>query len=369
MLLDLLTRLSPLPFEQYMELVLYHEDYGYYTRGNVPGKRGDYITSPCVHRVFGATLALQVLEVYELLGKPPQFLIVEAGAGAGYLALDILSYLAMKGLYFPYYIVEPFPVLKAIQEETLDEFQGQVKWVESFGDLPCFEGIFLCNELFDALPVHLVEKREGKLFEIWVIFREREVIEVLEKITEPEIIRRVSPYFPLWEDGYRTEVCLRAEEIYLYLALKMKQGLLLIIDYGYPRQDLYHPQRKKGTLLCFYKHRVVENPYFRPGHIDITYHVDFTYLKELGERFGFYNLGFTQQAPYLASLGIDQVFCEVSEGTFRDKEALKMLLFPEGFGQTHWVLAQGRFLGSWKRCPLKGFRFSNRLNLLEFVRR
>ncbi|MFN3921341.1 MAG: class I SAM-dependent methyltransferase [Caldimicrobium sp.] len=363
--LPLLQKLSPLPFERYMELALYHEDYGYYARGNIPGKRGDFITAPCVHRVFGATLALQVLEVYEILDRPSQFVIVEAGAGAGYLALDILSYLENKGFSFPYYIIEPFPALRSIQEEMLSSFQGHVKWFEHFGDLPCFEGIFICNELFDALPVHVIEKRDKELYEIWVIFRENEVIEIFERITEPEILKRVSPYFNLWEDGYRAEVNLKAEEIYLYLALKMKRGLLLIIDYGYPRQDLYHPQRKAGTLLCYYKHKVVGNPYFKPGHIDITSHVDFTYLKELGERYGFLNLGFTQQAPYLASLGIDQVFLEVSEGSFKDKEALKILLLPEGFGQTHWVLAQGRFLGYKRNLLLKGFRFSNRLRLLE----
>lgn len=365
MFLELLQALSPLTFEKYMELALYHKDYGYYARGNIPGRRGDYITAPCVHKAFGATLALQVLEVYELLGKPSKFVIVEAGAGAGYLALDILEYLEKKGYSFPYYIIEPFPALRAIQEEVLQSFYSQVKWFETLGDLPSFEGIFICNELFDALPVHLLEKREGELYEIWLIFKENEVMEILERITEPGILKRVYPFFPHWEEGYRAEVCLKAEEIYLYLALKMKKGLLLVIDYGYPRQDLYHPQRKAGTLLCYHKHQVVHNPYFKPGHIDITYHIDFTYLKELGERYGFLNLGFTQQGPYLASLGIDQVFMEISEDSPRDKAALKMLLFPEGFGQSHWVLAQGRLFSCYLEHPLKGFRFSNRLRLLE----
>ncbi|MEZ0343768.1 MAG: SAM-dependent methyltransferase [Caldimicrobium sp.] len=364
MFLTLLEKLSPIPFETYMELALYHPDYGYYARGNVPGKDGDFITSPCVHNVFGATLALQILEAYELLNRPKNFVIVEAGAGAGYLALDMLNYLSLKGYQFPYYIIEPFPVLRAHQEETLIEFKGQISWFKDFKDLPIFEGVFLCNELFDALPVHLVEKREGELFEIWLEFKGNEVTERLEKITEPEILKRVQPYVPLWPDGYRTEVCLKAEEIYKALSQKMKRGLLVIIDYGYPRADYYHPGRKRGTLLCYYQHKTCENPYFKPGHIDITAHVDFTLLRELAEKYGFINLGFTQQGPYLASLGIDKVFQEVSEGSFKDKEALKMLVLPEGFGQSHWVLVQGRFLGGQKFPQLSGFRFSNRLKLL-----
>ena len=364
MFLELLEELSPMPFEKYMELALYHPDYGYYARGNVPGKKGDFITAPCVHKVFGATLALQVLEAYELLNRPKNFVIVEAGAGAGYLALDILSYLSSKGYHFPYYIIEPFPALKALQEETLSEFEELVLWVENFDKLPLFEGIFLCNELFDALPVHLVEKRGSELYEIWLEFHDGEVTELLERLTDPLILQKIYPYVPFWEDGYRTEVCLRAEEIYLKLSQKMVRGLLVIIDYGYPRGDYYHPLRKRGTLLCYFRHRACENPYFKPGHIDITAHVDFTLLRELAERYGFLNLGFTQQGAYLASLGIDRVFQEVSEGGFKDKEALKMLVLPEGFGQSHWVLLQGRFLGGQKSMPLSGFRFSNRLKLL-----
>jgi len=364
MFLELLKEHSPMPFAKYMELVLYHEDYGYYARGNVPGKSGDFITSPCVHQVFGATLALQVLEALELLNRPKDFVILEAGAGKGYLALDILTYLAKKGYHFPYYIVEPFPALQALQEETLSEFLDQVFWFKDFAELPPFQGIFLCNELFDALPVHLIEKHEGLIYEVWVEFRDREVFERLERFSEPEVLRRVSPYIPFWQEHYRTEVCLKAEEIYQVLSKKMIRGLLVIIDYGYPRGDLYHPERKRGTLLCYYRHRCVENPYFQPGHIDITAHVDFTLLRELGERYGFLNLGFTTQGAYLASLGIDRVFEEVSEGSFRDKEALRMLLFPEGFGQSHWVLVQGRFFSLEKEPKLRGFHFSNRLKLL-----
>ena len=115
MLIEILESESPMPFVRYMELCLYHERYGYYARGPHLGRKGDYFTSPTVHPVFGAALAVQILEIYERLGAPQDFLIVESGAGEGYLALDILSYLSLKGLKLSYLILEPFSSLKALQ--------------------------------------------------------------------------------------------------------------------------------------------------------------------------------------------------------------------------------------------------------------
>ncbi|MCX8042162.1 MAG: SAM-dependent methyltransferase [Thermodesulfobacteriaceae bacterium] len=364
MFLNLLEELSPMTFEKYMELCLYHPEYGYYTRGNLPGKRGDYLTSPCVHKVFGATLALQILEIFELLERPPNFVIVEAGAGQGYLALDILSYLLKKGYTFKYYIIEPFSILRAVQEEILAEFKNQVVWYEDLERVPPFYGVFISNELFDAFPVHLIQKEKDQLKEIWITVERGKVKEFLGELEEPQILKIVNPYLNFWIDGYRTEVNLKAEPFYKSLSKKLRIGAIIIIDYGYPRQDYYAPERYIGTLLCYYKHRVVQNPYFKPGHIDITAHVDFTLLRELGEKFGFINLGFTQQGAFLASLGVERVLYEVSEGSWKDREALKLLIFPEGFGTSHWVLIQGRFLNLSLRPKLKAFLLSNRLNLL-----
>lgn len=364
MFLKILEEVSPMTFEKYMELCLYHPEYGYYTRGNLPGKRGDYLTSPCVHKVFGATLALQILEIYELLEKPSEFVIVEAGAGQGYLALDILSYLSKKGYYFKYYIIEPFSVLRAIQEEILTDFKNQVTWYESLEKIPSFIGVFVSNELLDAFPVHLIQKENEELKEVWVVVEKGIIREFLGELEDPQVLKIVSPYLNFWVEGYRTEVNLKAEDFYKVLSQKLRIGAIIIIDYGYPRQDYYAPERHMGTLLCYYKHRVVQNPYFKPGHIDITAHVDFTLLRELGERFGLINLGFTQQGAFLASLGIERVLYEVSEGTWKDREALKLLIFPEGFGTSHWVLIQGRFLNLNLRPKLKAFMLSNRLHLL-----
>jgi len=362
MLLEILAAESPVPFVRYMELCLYHERYGYYARGPRLGRRGDYFTSPTVHRVFGAALAVQILEIHRLLGAPEEFAVVEAGAGEGYLALDILEYLERKGIRWPYWIVEPLPNLRALQEETLRRFSGRVRWFEDWAELPSFCGVFLSNELFDSLPVHLIEKTREDLREVYVRVEGNRIREELGALTRTEILERVLPHALSWPEGYRTEVCLEYEGIYRELSKKLTRGAVITVDYGYPRADYYHPGRTRGTLLAYYRHRVVENPYLRPGHQDLTAHVDFTALRELGERFGFLNLGFTQQGAFLAALGVERLLSEVSDNTFRDREALKLLVLPEGLGASHWVLVQGRGLPPGK--PLRGFTLSNRIHLL-----
>ncbi|QJA05560.1 SAM-dependent methyltransferase [Thermosulfurimonas marina] len=362
MLLEILEAESPMTFARYMELCLYHERYGYYARGPRLGREGDYFTSPTVHRVFGATLARQILEIYELLGAPEEFLLVEAGAGEGWLARDLLDYLERKGRPFPYLIVEPLPNLKSLQEETLRPHASRVRWVKDLSEIPPFTGVFLSNELFDSLPVHLLEKTPEDLKEVYVEVSGGEIREVLSEISQPEILKRVLPYALYWPEGYRTEVCLAYEPLYKELSKKLVRGAILTLDYGFPRPDYYHPQRSRGTLLAYFRHRASENPYARPGHQDLTAHVDFTALRELGEKYGFLNLGFIQQGPFLVGLRVEEVLAEVSENTFRDREALKLLVLPEGLGHSHWVLIQGRGLA--EEAPLSGLRLANRINLL-----
>lgn len=364
MLINILAKESPLTFERYMELSLYHPEYGYYALGNLPGKKGDYVTSPCIHKMFGAVLARQIIQMYEISKNKENFLIVEAGAGQGYLAKDILEYSEKKGYNFNYLIIEPFLSIRKIQEKNLSNFKENINWVESLEKLPDFKGIFLSNELFDSFPVKLIQKNGDKIYEVWVEVKNGEKIrEVLKELTDERVYRIIEPYCFSWQEGYRTEVCLKIEEFYKVLSEKMKEGFVITIDYGYPRQDYYSPERTNGTLLCYYEHKALDNPYFKPGEMDITSHVDFTLLRELGEKYGFLNVGFTQQGSFLVSLGINEIFYEVSERTWRDMEALKFLIFPEGLGISHWILVQAKLKEKLKE-ELRGFSLSNRIYLL-----
>ncbi len=364
MLWEVLAKESPLSFERYMELCLYHVEYGYYAKANLPGKRGDYITSPCIHKVFGATLGRQIIEMYHLLEKPENFVIVEAGAAQGFLALDILEYLEKKKYEFNYFIIEPFSKIKSIQENTLYNFKDKIKWFNSLEEIPKFRGVFISNELFDSFPVRLIEKNDGRIKEIWLEIKENKILEIRKDIKDENILKRLGGYYFLWEEGYRTEVCMRIDKIYQVLSEKMEEGFIITIDYGYPRSDYYSANRKKGTLICYYQHKVIEDPYFRPGEVDITSHLDFTLLKELGDKYNFLNIGFTQQGAFLVSLGIHEVLYEISKPNLKDINALKFLVFPEGFGSSHWVLIQGRIKEKELKKELTGFNLSNRIYLL-----
>lgn len=364
MLWEILAKESPLSFEKYMELCLYHIDYGYYARAKLPSKRGDYITSPCVHRVFGATLGKQIMEMYHLLNKPKNFTIVEAGAGQGFLALDILEYLERKKYNSDYYIIEPFPKIRSIQENTLYPFKNKIKWINNIEELPEFRGVFISNELFDSFPVKVIQKINGEIKEIWIEIKEKKFIEIPRKIEDEGILKRLEPYWFSWKEGYRTEVCTKIDEFYQVLSKKMKEGFIITIDYGYPRADYYSPERSRGTLMCYYKHKAIDNPYFKPGEIDITSHVDFTLLRELGDKYEFLNLGFTQQGAFLVSLGVHEVLYEISRPNLRDINALKFLIFPEGFGTSHWVLIQAKIKEKNIKKELTGFALSNRIYLL-----
>ena len=361
-LYEILEAESPLTFARYMELALYHPEFGYYARAPKIGRKGDYFTAPAVHPVFGAAVATQIIEIWELLGRPRDFVVFEAGAGEGYLALDILDFLSRQGLAFPYFILEPFPANRLRQEEVLEKHLSRIKWFKNWAEVPTFTGVFVSNELFDAFPVHLVEKTAEDLKEVYVLFKEG-VIETLGGLSSPKILERVLPYASYWPEGYRTEVCLAYEPFFKELAKRLIKGAVITFDYGYSRADYYHPDRFRGTLLAFYRHQVVENPYLYPGHQDLTAHVDFTELKELGERYGLITLGFTTQAAFLVGLGVERLLAEIGRTSPRDTEALKLLLLPQGLGMSHWVLVQTR--GLPLQAKLKGFSLSNRLGLLE----
>ncbi len=361
-IIEEIRREAPVTFERYMELCLYHEAYGYYARGVSIGRGGDYITSPSYSGLFGRALALQVLQIKSLLGAGDDFLVVEAGAGEGYLAYDILSFCKERGERVRYAIVEPFPSYRSRQEELLKEFWDRVEWVSSADELPTFKGVFLSNELFDSFPVHLVEMTEEGLKEVYVDLEDGRLCEVLGELSSYEILERVSDYAVFWPVGYRTEVCTSVEPFFKEVAKRLVSGAFLTVDYGYTRADYYHPGRTRGTLLCYYRQRCVENPYLRPGHQDITSHVDFTYLKELGLKYGLFPAGFVQQGTFLAAFA-EELFGGAEDQRPESVQAFKFLVIPEGFGTSHWVLVQARDR-IFAEVSLKGFRLANRRRLL-----
>jgi SAM-dependent MidA family methyltransferase len=309
-------------FAEFMDLLLYHPQQGYYATGRVNiGDRGDFFTSPHLGADFGELLAKKFAGLWETMGRPSPFHLVEMGAGQGLLAVDILRYLQQEySLLFAdldYQILEKAEGLKQQQQQllaTYPDLAAKVRWY-NWGDIPENSIIGCCfsNELVDAFPVHLFTIAQGQLQEIYVSWQEDRFQEVIGEISTP----RLADYWQLigmkiqdLAEGYRSEINLAALDWLATVVGKLQRGYVVTIDYGYqsnsasPRQNYYSPSRDQGTLQCYYRHQHHNDPYIHLGQQDITAHVNFTALERQGELLGLELESFTKQGLFLMELGL-----------------------------------------------------------------
>ncbi|MEA5579403.1 class I SAM-dependent methyltransferase [Anabaena sp. UHCC 0451] len=354
-------------FAEYMDMVLYHPQQGYYASDAVKiGFRGgDFFTSVSLGADFGELLAGQFLQMWEILGQPKPFHLMEMGAGQGILASHILNYLKLHHPDFfaalEYIIVEKSPFLKQEQQQRLQEFT--VRWCNLPEIAPnSITGCFFSNELVDAFPVHQFTIAAGKLQEIYVTLQEdgensipdHSFIEVVGEASTPQL----AEYLQLvgidisqsaYDDGYRSEINLAALDWLGIVADCLQRGYVLTIDYGYPASRYYHPRRSQGTLQCYYQHRHHDHPYINIGQQDITAHVDFTALERWGKSCGLNQVGWTQQGLFLMALGLGERIAALSyqqqsiSQMLNRREALHQLISPEGLGN-FGVLVQSKGL-------------------------
>ncbi len=356
-------------FADYMNLALYHPEYGYYTTGaGKIGAGGDFATSPHLCPDFGEMLAEQFWQMWQFLGCTVPFQLVEMGAGQGLIAGDILGYLQQKYPDFfhilDYIIIEKSPGMRRFQAQRLARFTGdsakRLRWC-SWAEIEPESIIGCCfsNELVDALPVHQFVIDRGQLKEIYVtiseIHGELKFVEVLGEISTPKI----AEYFAELEldllggkypDGYRSEVNLAANTWLKEVAQRLNRGYLLTIDYGYQCDRYYAPSRHQGTLQCYYQHRYHDDPYILVGQQDITAHVNFTALERYGKQWGLENIAFTQQGLFLMALGLGDRIAAISTTPGLDiatalqrREVLHQLIDPMGLGN-FGVLLQSKGL-------------------------
>jgi len=338
-------------FAEYMDLVLYHPEHGYYSSKevNIGFKDGDFFTSPSLGSDFGELLAEQFCQMWEILGRPSPFSLVEMGAGIGTLAIHILTYLQ---LHHPdcfqaleYVIIEKSPGLIREQQLRLKDFT--VRWCNWSDIQPhSITGCFFANELVDAFPVHLITLEAGELQEIYVTTTPNFPLTFVEIVGEPSTAQ-LHNYFQLLEidfnanfypDGYRSEINLAALDWLSIVADCLCRGYVLTIDYGYPASRYYHPRRSQGTLQCYYQHHYHDNPYINIGRQDITAHVNFTALELWGQQSGLASIGWIQQGLFLMALGLGDRLVSVSEQQqpisqlLKRRDALHQLIDPTGLG-------------------------------------
>jgi SAM-dependent MidA family methyltransferase len=344
-------------FDRYMELALYAPGLGYYTAGaqkfGGASSGGDFVTAPEISPLFAQALAAQLAQVFEHV--PAR--MVEFGAGSGRLARDLLAALAARGVAVERYgIVEVSAELRARQRERLSD--ARVQWLDAppIG----FSGVILANEVLDVMPVRLFVREAGALRERGVGLRDG----ALAFETRPadaalgEAVAEIEAETGPLADGYGSEVGLTARAWMRSAASWLAQGVLLVIDYGFPRHEYYHPQRLMGTLMCHYRQHAHADPLWLPGLNDITAHVDFTAMAQSAHDNGLNVLGYASQGRFLLNCGL--LDCIESAGTPRAANEAHRLLSEAEMGELFKVLALGRGVPK----PLRGFAAGDRTHTL-----
>jgi SAM-dependent MidA family methyltransferase len=325
-------------FARYMELALQ----AYYGRSDQQfGARGDFVTAPELGSLFGRTLARQIKQIGENR-------ILELGAGSGALAETLL-----KELQCEYLILETSGALRSRQAARLG---SKVNFLDTLPE--AFRGVVIANEVADAMPVHAVAWRAEGVMERGVsldlTWEERPARGTL--LQEAKTIEVPVPY--------ESEIGLAARAWMRSLGERLESGVILVIDYGFPRHEYYHPQRATGTLMCHYRHHAHGDPFQRPGEQDITAHVDFSALAHAARESGLEVLGYATQAQFLVNCGVTDVLAQANlDNALRyapiAAEAQK-LLSPAEMGELFKVLAVGRGV----KQPLLGFSRAERSNTL-----
>ena len=381
MIADIVRERGPITVAAFMELALYHPEFGYYARAaRRSGRAGDFFTSVDVGPLFGELLAAQIAEMLGLVASG--FDVVEAGAGSGRLAADILRAIAQRhsDLFrrLQLSLVEASPAARAAQVETLRPVFDRPF---NSSDVPPerIEGVVFANELLDAFPVHQVVMRTDGLKEVYVAdgtsrsradFRRADLsgppsLPELTIVEGPPSTPALAAYLDRLhvqlEPGWRAEINLRAVEWVRDIARRLRRGFVLLIDYGHEAHDLYSASHSAGTLTTFTRHTSgtpaaddsVPAWLEHPGDQDITAHVDFTSVRAAAEGEGLTTIGFLDQTYFI--LGLLDTNRTLD---FRERLALKTLLMPGGLGSTMKVLICGKDLG---RPTLAGCSFRTRV--------
>jgi SAM-dependent MidA family methyltransferase len=359
---------GPIPFSRYMEMCLYYSELGYYSRNAEQfGKAGDFYTSSDVHAVFGRLLARQFEQMWRALESPAQIEVRELGPGRGLFALDVLDWSQKK---FPaffdvlrYVLVENSPSLRQRLKTTLDRYISEDKAVvldgaaTAFGERASVPVIVFANEFFDALPVEVLSV--GGALRIGV--RGEHFVEewAAASPAELEFLDRYGVHPATAE---RVEVCLSAQQWMSRIAVSIKRGFVVAIDYGYTREEQL-AGRHLGTVMTYRQHSASANPYEAPGEQDITAHVNFTALAAAADSAGMRVCKLRTQAQFLLGIGEATQFADAFEECRLPQEKakvalqLKHLVTPMGMGETFQVLVASKGVDESAVEGLSGLSF------------
>ncbi len=337
-----------IPFSRFMEKALYTPELGYYTSSaQVFGSSGHFVTAPGLGKLFAYCIAHQAADILQ-----PGEVILEVGAGDGSLAINVLLALNELGcLPSRYLIVERSAALCQLQQdhcrEQIPQWLERLEWLSEPPSGIC--GLILANELLDALPAERVQRTGNGFIRAAVRYTEENLVWTALEIAEDDELAdwcRTKLQPRTLPEGYVTEAGLSANTWISDMAKRLQRGVMLLIDYGYDADNYYHPQRDHGTLACYYRHRVHDDPLMWPGLQDISVHVEFSSLVDTAATAGLDCLGYSTQAGFLLGAGIlDRLQQLQGQGTARYltlSNEVKRLTLGSEMGELVKVLALGR---------------------------
>ncbi|MCF7669452.1 MAG: SAM-dependent methyltransferase [Verrucomicrobia bacterium] len=351
-------------FEAFMEAALYHPESGYYAQGRSRiGKSGDFITSVSVGPLFGELLGFVFSEWLDSFVRGASPLLIEAGAGTGRLALDVLAFFCdyRPELFdkLEYWVLEPSTDNRRVQERVLGEFTEKVRWFDSWECIPegGVDGVIFSNELLDALPVRLFQwdASAREWFEKGVTLGDdqlrfcrapyvsaAEARDIVREWFEDSGITGGDSMFTSLPDGFILEVAQRAKQWWEQAAVRLRSGCLLTLDYGYLFDEYLCSLRTEGTLRSYKSHSLSADALRNPGEQDITASVNFSMLRQAGESMGLTSLPLLSQESFLVSAARRTMEAQAvfGEWTPPRMKQLKTLVHPEHFGSAFKVLIQ-----------------------------
>jgi SAM-dependent MidA family methyltransferase len=347
---------GPVSFAWFMEQTLYHPKHGYYSSGQCAiGRHGDYFTNVSVGPLFGRLLTAQFAEMWERLGETENFVIVEQGAHHGDFARDVLESAAKYRPDFfaalQYRIVEPFPILRERQSQTLAELEDKIEWRASINSLDPFTGVHFSNELLDSLPVRLIGQGKEKLVDLegdGFVLIERPLSNAATASKPPRKKGAFNQPALDWIDN---------------VAAKLRRGYVLAVDYGHLSNEF------DVSIQVRSQHRHLDSPFERIGHADITMHVDWMSVAERARANGLHVAGFTDQHHFLT--GILAEWPEIIQSRLLDVDSkmkleLQTLLHPEMLGRSFQALGLAKNVDP-VALRLAGFKFARGLpSALDF---
>jgi len=339
-------------FELWMQRALYEPGLGYYSGAlRKFGIAGDFTTAPELTPLFSACLARQVSQWFE----HTEPVVVEFGAGSGELAAGLIESLHALGRPAQrYFIVEVSGSLRERQRETLARLPAQwaqsVHWLDRLPDR--IDGVVLGNELLDAMPVRLFECNGPSVSEVGVGLDASGGFALQTRQAGSALRQAACALQPFFEGAlnYRSEIGLQAQAWVRTVGEALVRGALLLLDYGFPAREYYHPQRSQGTLMAHRRHRAHPDVLADPGLQDVTAHVDFSAIAQAGSAAGLDLLGYTSQARFLINCGLLESLTQFAQDASRTVEgvrqlgAVQTLLSEAEMGELFKVIALGRCL-------------------------